>query len=74
MTTETITWTPVEQALPDADMTVLVALADDSSEPTWLGFYDDSFDAGERWRDATTGGPFARQVTDWANMPGGPKR
>jgi hypothetical protein len=71
MTTETITWTPVEQALPDADMTVLVALADDSDEPTWLGFYDDSFDDGERWRDVSTGGPFARQVMAWSNLPRG---
>jgi hypothetical protein len=73
MTTETITWTPVEASTPDAELTVLVALADDADEPTWLGFYDDSFDEGERWRDACTGGPFARRVKAWAQMPGGPK-
>jgi hypothetical protein len=62
-TTETITW---RADLPDADMTVLVSLDDADSEPTWVGFFD-----GERWIDATTGAPFAGNVTAWADMPKG---
>ena len=71
MTTETITWTPVDASKPDAELTVLVSFADDPEEPTWLGFYDDSFEVSERWRDACTGGPFARRVAAWSDLPKG---
>lgn len=62
MTTETITWHPVESGLPDADMTVLVETIG-CDEPVWLGSWD-----GERWRD-TSGD--AMGVRAWADMPAG---
>ncbi|WP_119157459.1 hypothetical protein [Caldimonas tepidiphila] len=67
MTTETITWHPVAEQMPDGDTTVLMALEGDD-EPTWPGFY-----AGGGWY-YVSGGRVAGHVTDWADMPGGPKR
>ncbi len=63
MHTETITWHEVAEQMPDADMTVLIRLADDESEPVWLGWWD-----GERWYDAL--GTVVEMVR-WAEMPVG---
>lgn len=65
MTTETITWRSVAESLPDADLTVHVALKGDD-EPTWLGFFD-----GDAWH-SIDGMPFAAQVTHYAEMLKGP--
>lgn len=66
---EYLEWFPADGAvLPDGEITVLVALADDD-EPTWLGFL-----TADGWRSASTGAPFAGQVTAWADMPLGPSR
>lgn len=62
---ELITWIPVEQSLPDADITVHVALAN-NDEPTWLGHFD-----GDQWIDVS-GTPV--EVTHWAVMLAGPER
>ncbi|WP_198086637.1 hypothetical protein [Variovorax sp. E3] len=43
---EVVVWTPVEDGLPDADLTVNIMLTAESDEPIWLGYYD-----GEMWRD-----------------------
>lgn len=59
---ETLTWHPVAQELPDADLTVLVNTRG-CEEPVWLGFLD-----GETWRD-TDGAEI--DVTHWADMPKG---
>ena len=65
MRTETITWTPIEQSLPDADTTVLIELdpASDYSEPVFLGFYGD----GE-WHDVHGE---VIEVIAWAQLPQG---
>lgn len=62
---ETITWHAVADQLPDADETVLCAIAG-ADEPTWLGYYD-----GQEWIgvDALP----LLEVTHWATMPEGPK-
>ncbi len=60
---ETLHWTRVDQALPDADITVLCWL-----EPMgqWFaGWWD-----GLEWRDAATGGTLDN-VTHWSE-PRGP--
>lgn len=63
--TETMTWWSVGARLPDADVTVMVTL-EDESEPCWPGYFD-----GEQWIEASTGGPFAVRVIAWADMPAG---
>lgn len=63
--TELLRWRDVPGAeLPDAEMTVLVELAGDD-EPVWLGYW-----TGDCWH-TVAGGPFAGQVTGWADMPAG---
>lgn len=65
MLTETITWRPVAEGLPDADMCVLIACDTQlHSEPVWIGFHD-----GECWREAGSEPAF---VTHWAQLPGAP--
>jgi hypothetical protein len=64
MTTETITWTPVTEGLPDADTTVLLSLDGEHDEPTWIGFHD-----GNRWLDIS--GMPIQGVIGWADMPAG---
>lgn len=59
MLTETTTWKPVAEGLPDPDTTMQIALDDTHSEPTWLGFHD-----GETWRDVS-GEPITG-VLGWA--------
>ena len=60
-----IEWHPVDSRLPDADLTVLVALKDDA-EDVWLGYLD-----GETWRNAEG---FPIKVTHWAEIPLPPSR
>lgn len=56
-------WIPVEECMPDDDLTVMVALKD-ADEPVWLGWHDEN---GWHSVDAT---PIA--VTHWQQMPEGP--
>lgn len=66
MNTETITWMPVgNEQLPDAELTVLITLAEGSGEPVWLGYFD-----GEQWRDVE--GAMV-DVIAWAPMLKGAK-
>lgn len=60
---ETITWIPVAERLPDSDLTVLVS-APACSEPIWLGYHD-----GSEWLSAESA---QIDVTHWADMPKGP--
>jgi hypothetical protein len=69
MTSITVTWTPVEESLPDAEMTVLMAI--DNGE-TWTGYCD-----GHEWYDITgmpmdCSAPGAR-VTHWMDYPPAPR-
>ena len=70
MDTESITWTPVAAALPDADITVLCFDAESMS--VMEGFYDgeDEDDGRQVWRDVTA--IELGIVTHWAEMPHGP--
>lgn len=63
MTTETITWIPIGEKLPDDDSTVLL-FHPDASEPVWPGYRD-----GRRWKTAEG---MIVVPTHWAAMPGGP--
>lgn len=64
--TETLTWIPVSERLPDSDITVLLFRAA-ADEPVWLGFHDGS---DNRWYyiDGSLSIP-----THWAEMPEGPQ-
>lgn len=68
--TETITWHPAADGLPDdAKRTVLLAL---EGEGTCEGFLDGAEDGFPIWRgvDAISLGGY--RVTHWASMPNGP--
>jgi len=62
MTTETLTWTPVAERLPDDGLSVLICTTG-TAEPVWVGYLD-----GDDWRD-TDGTPV--EVTHWAELPVG---
>lgn len=66
MSTETITWRRLQDAMPDADLTVLLFMPTDEDCPAWPGYWD-----GEIWRLAD--GMPAPNVVAWADMPEGPK-
>ena len=68
-TTETITWHPVADGLPDPASNVLLALSDGTS---CEGFLED--EPGDRnvWRDVTAEQLGDGVVTHWAEMPKGP--
>jgi hypothetical protein len=71
--TETITWVPVAERLPDADLTVLLAFAD-SDEDNMEGFLDGHGPNGAPiWRDVTAVHLHSHTVTHWAQKPQGPK-
>ena len=55
-----VQWIPVEQGLPDSDLTVHITLAPGASEPVWLGYLD-----GDTWRDIEGN---EVMVTHWAPM------
>lgn len=65
--TETITWVPVEQAMPDDDRLVLLELRDEN-EPVWIGLWN-----GEMWCDLI-GMPMACKVSAWTYPPAGRAR
>lgn len=70
MPAETITWHPVGEKLPDADLTVLIAL---NGEETVAGFLDGEYPGGRPlWRDTTAIELHGHDVTHWADMPRGP--
>lgn len=70
MITETITWRPVADGLPDADLTVLLALQE---EGTCEGFLDGEEEGFPVWRGVDSTGLGGYTVTHWAEMPQGPK-
>ena len=63
----TITWVPVTDEFPDADMTVLASISG-GDEPVWPVFTD-----GKDWYDACSGGLIEGTVTHWAEFPAGVK-
>lgn len=70
MITETITWYSTVKRLPDADITVLIAVQDADGIEVYSGWY-----AGDDhgWFDVTAHPIGAPQVvTAWAHMPAGP--
>ncbi len=66
MITETITYRSITLGLPDAGITVLVALTDEASEPTAMAYLDDS-----GWIECATGENITHLVTHWAEQPQG---
>lgn len=75
MLTETVTWRPVADGLPDAETNVLLTLAGD--EPgTCEGFLDGEWENESHrglplFRDVTAQALPPGDVTHWADMPGG---
>ena len=65
MTTETLTWIPVAERLPDDEINVLICTTG-TAEPVWIGYRD-----GDVWRD-TEGDEV--DVVAWAAMPAGPAK
>ena len=63
--TETIEWFKIDDTLPDADTTVLIARQDDPE--VWLGYYD-----GVHWR--CIDGFKLNDVIHWAHPPKGPQQ
>lgn len=57
-------WTAITNKLPDADMTVLLALDDGE---VWPGYLD-----GDTWRYVTAD-PLGSRVTHWMDFPEPPK-
>lgn len=53
-------WIPIAEALPDDDLTVIVATPD-SDEPVWIGYHD-----GEGWHFADS---MPAHVTHWRQLP-----
>jgi hypothetical protein len=69
MTTETITWRRVEDAMPDTELNVLCF--DEESMLVCAGFFDGAGEDGQPvWRDVTA--MELGIVTYWADMPYGP--
>lgn len=64
---ETISWISVAEQLPDADTTVLVC-APRSSEPIWLGYYDEE---DSSWHSVDVIEYDEGDVIAWARMPSG---
>jgi len=65
MLTETITWVPVAERLPDDEITVLLFAPVQGGE-CWPGWR-----TGHAWRWAD-GQPVRCEVTHWADWPAGP--
>lgn len=59
-------WTLVGDALPDADLTVLMWMPGDASEPVWPGYWD-----GDRWMSAE--GFQVSGVHAWTDFPKPPE-
>lgn len=60
-----INWIPVSTRLPDADLTVLIALSDGD---VWTGYLD-----GDTWRDVGATPLEQGRVTYWADLPEHPE-
>lgn len=73
MKTETITWRPVSEGLPDAESNVLLALADGTTcEGFCDGVWEQFEDKPPLFRDVCAE-PIDRDVvTHWSDMPKGP--
>jgi hypothetical protein len=56
-----ITWTPVSDALPDDEETVLLAMDDGE---VWTGFHE-----GDEWRYVSADPIAPGSVTHWAPFP-----
>ncbi len=69
MNNETIRWLMADSVKPDDSETVLLALAEPDSDPTWVGWYDSAEDG---WRCASSGVLLRTAVSHWAEMPRGP--
>jgi hypothetical protein len=70
MSTETITWIPAAEQLPDAELTVLCSGAETG---VFDGFLDGTDEAGKPvWRDVTAMPVY--DVTHWAELPKGPQQ
>lgn len=61
MKTTVITWTSIDQSLPDADTNVLLGLAD--------GFSCEGFLDGAQWRDVCAIALDDGAVVAWSDMP-----
>ena len=61
---ETLSWHSVTDALPDADLTVLLWV-ETGGESDWVSGWLD----GDTWRDSTAM-PVAGQVTHWSEVAG----
>lgn len=59
-------WTLVEDGLPDSDITVLIWMPNDASEPVWLGYWD-----GDRWMSIE--GFQVSGVYAWIDIPKPPE-
>ena len=58
-----VEWIDERTSKPDADQIVLVTVTEGSSDPVWLGYWDDAEDV---WRAADGG---CITVTAWAELP-----
>lgn len=58
-------WTSVDDTLPDADTTVLIALSDGE---VWIGYLD-----GDAWRDVSADVIEWSRVTHWMHLPPAPE-
>ena len=71
MSEETITWVPVAERLPDAELNVLCF--DQESMAVCEGFLDGEHDDGSPlWRDSSATWVTLGCVTHWAKRPRGP--
>lgn len=65
-TLKALKWIPVEERLPDDDVSVMIAVGGETGEPVWIGWHD-----GDGWHD-TSGAPC--QVTAWKDLPAEPEQ
>ena len=63
--TELLTWHAVTDALPDADLTVLMWVEEPDGGRDWFSGWLD----GDVWRDSTAM-PVAGRVTHWSDVQG----
>ncbi len=54
-------WIPVQECLPDSDLTVITFSPTGCDDPVWLGYWD-----GEYWFSAEG---FRIVVTHWMDLP-----
>lgn len=61
---EVVSWVRVSEAMPDDEITVLLAFADGE---VWPGYKD-----GDTWRDLSAMPVGMERITHWMHMPAGP--